>query len=190
MKLRILGILALLFLLPGCWQDMWTNARVMPLAASPVFVNDRSSRPLVPDTVARGHADLDQAFYTGFVNGKPVLTLPVPLTRALLLRGQQRFDIYCSPCHGYAGYGNGMIVQRGFPAPPSYHSDRPRKAPIGHFFDVMTNGYGLMYSYADRVTPEDRWAIAAYIRALQRSQDATTHDVPPGTPMRPEGAEK
>ncbi|HLV81420.1 MAG TPA: cytochrome c, partial [Chthonomonadaceae bacterium] len=101
---------------------------------------------------------------------------------------QQRFDIYCSPCHGQAGYVDGMIVQRGFPAPPSYHSDRLRKAPIGHFFDVMTNGYGIMYSYADRVTVPDRWAIAAYIRALQRSQDATLRDVPPGAPLAQEGA--
>ena len=185
-----IGLLLLLFCLPGCVQDMWINARVKPLAANPVFANDRSSRPLVPDTVARGHADLDPALYTGFVGGKPVTTLPVPLTRALLLRGQNRFDIYCSPCHGYSGYGDGMIVKRGFPAPPSYHIDRLRKAPIGHFFDVMTNGYGLMYSYADRVAPEDRWAIAAYIRALQRSQGATVQDVPPGTPILKEGARK
>ncbi|HTV51228.1 MAG TPA: cytochrome c [Steroidobacteraceae bacterium] len=96
---------------------------------------------------------------------------PPPLTAALLARGRQRFDIYCSVCHGFAGYGDGMVVQRGFPAPPSYHIERLRRAPIQHFYDVITQGYGVMFSYAQRVAPEDRWAIAAYIRALQASQD-------------------
>ena len=103
---------------------------------------------------------------------------PLPVTKELLERGQQRYDIYCSMCHGYAGEGNGIVVQRGFPPPPSFHSQRLRAAPVGHYFDVMTNGYGAMYSYADRVKPADRWAIAAYIRALQRSQNATIDDVP------------
>lgn len=103
---------------------------------------------------------------------------PPPVTEALLHRGEQRFDIFCAPCHGRLGDGNGMIVQRGFPAPPSYHTDRLRQAPIQHFYDVITNGYGAMYSYAQRVPPADRWAIIAYIRALQASQDAKLADVP------------
>lgn len=101
-----------------------------------------------------------------------------PVTFALIARGQERFRIYCTPCHSELGDGNGMIVQRGFPPPPSYHSDRLRHAPVRHFYDVMTNGYGVMYSFASRVQPIDRWAIAAYIRALQRSQDAHVADVP------------
>lgn len=103
---------------------------------------------------------------------------PPALTPALLARGQQRFNIYCAPCHDRAGYGDGMIVQRGFPHPPSYHSERLRDAPNQHFYDVITNGYGAMFSYANRVAPEDRWAIIAYIRALQASQDARLADVP------------
>jgi mono/diheme cytochrome c family protein len=104
---------------------------------------------------------------------------PPPVTAALLARGQQRFDIYCAPCHGRVGDGNGVVVQRGFPHPPSYHTDRLRQAPNQHFYEVITDGYGAMYSYADRVAPEDRWAIVAYIRALQASQNATVAEVPP-----------
>ncbi len=107
-----------------------------------------------------------------------ITEFPIPITRAVLERGQERFNIYCSVCHGRTGEGNGMIVQRGFPPPPSYHIDRLRKAPVGHLFDVMTRGYGVMYSYASRVEPSDRWAIAAYIRALQLSRHATLDDVP------------
>ena len=103
---------------------------------------------------------------------------PFPITKEVLLRGQERFDIYCAPCHGRTGYGDGMIVRRGFSAPPSYHEARLRKASVGHFFDVITNGFGAMYPYGDRITPEDRWAIIAYIRALQLSQDASLNDVP------------
>jgi mono/diheme cytochrome c family protein len=116
----------------------------------------------VPGTVARDDVAVPQP----------------PVTPALLARGQERFDIYCAPCHGRVGDGDGMIVERGFPAPPSYHIDRLRQAPSQHFYDVISNGYGAMYSYAARVAPEDRWAIVAYIRALQRSQDATLADVP------------
>ncbi len=137
-----------------------------------------ASRPLVPHTVARGHLNADEVFYTGKVGTNLVETFPFPITREVLQRGRERFDIYCSPCHGRTGNGNGMIVQRGFPPPPSYHIDRLRQAPVGHFFDVMTQGYGIMYSYAERVEPADRWAIAAYIRALQKSHDGRLQDVP------------
>ena len=138
-----------------------------------------ASRPLVSHTVARGELQEDEAFYTGKIGTNLVTTLPVPATRELLERGRERFEIYCSVCHGRTGEGNGMIVQRGFPVPPSYHIDRLREAPVGHFFDVMTQGYGIMYSYAERVKPQDRWAIAAYIRALQLSHNTKLAELPP-----------
>ena len=157
---------------------MWNGSRLKPLEPSPLFADGRSSRNLVPDTVPRTGIVSYTPFNSGRVNDKPVDTFPVLVTRELVDRGQERFNIYCSPCHGRTGEGNGMIVQRGFPQPPSYHTDRLRKAPVGHFFDVMTNGYGVMYSYSDRVAVPDRWAIAAYIRVLQRSRNATIEDVP------------
>src|ERR1051325_11408780 len=134
--------------------------------------------PVVPNTVARGHLNSDEAFYTGKIGTNLVETFPFPITRAVLERGRERFDIYCSPCHGCTGEGNGMIVQRGFPLPPSYHIDRLRQAPVGHFFDVITRGYGVMYSHAQRVEPADRWAIAAYIRVLQQSHNGRWDQVP------------
>jgi len=158
---------------------MQVQPRYDPLAPSTFFDDGRSARPEVPDTVARGHLRIDEQFYTGKVNGVPVDTFPFPITRQVLERGRARYNIYCTPCHDYTGSGHGMIVQRGFPPPPSYHIDRLRQAPVGHFFDVITTGYGSMYSYAARVPPRDRWAIAAYIRALQMSQHATIDDVPP-----------
>jgi mono/diheme cytochrome c family protein len=137
-----------------------------------------ASRPLVANTVARGHLQEDEAFYTGKIGTNLLVSFPISITRDVLLRGQERFNIYCSPCHGRTGEGNGMIPQRGFPPPPSYHIDRLRQAPVGHFFDVITHGYGVMYSYETRVEPKDRWAIAAYIRVLQASRNATIADVP------------
>lgn len=164
----------------GCRRDMFNQPYSKPLAPSDFFQdNHMASRPLVPQTVARGHLEADQAFYTGKIGTNLVATFPMPVTREMLERGRERFDIYCAPCHGRTGQGNGMIVQRGFPPPPSYHIDRLRQAPVGHFFDVITQGYGVMYSYAQRVEPADRWAIAAYIRALQLSRNAKLEDVPP-----------
>jgi hypothetical protein len=162
----------------GCNQMMNDEPRYKPLAASDFFANGQSGRPQVAGTIPHGHLHLDQAFYTGRSNGSPVDSFPISVTRDLLARGQQRFDIFCSPCHGRVGNGDGMVVKRGFHAPPSYHIDRLRAAPVGHFFDVMTNGFGAMPSYASRVPPADRWAIAAYIRALQLSQLASLADVP------------
>ncbi len=135
---------------------------------------------MVPGTVAHGHLRTDTLLYTGRINGVVADEFPFPITAADLERGRERFNVYCTPCHDYTGSGRGMVVQRGFqhPAPPSYHIDRLMKAPVGHFFEVMTNGYGAMYSYAARVSVEDRWRIAAYIRALQLSQHATLDDVP------------
>jgi mono/diheme cytochrome c family protein len=162
----------------SCRVDMHVQPKYRPLDPSPFFDDQRSERPVIPGTVARGQLRIDEHLYTGKVNGDLADSFPFPIGRQDLERGRQRYDIYCTPCHGYLGDGRGMIVQRGFPAPPSYHIDRLRKAPVGHFFDVITNGYGTMHSYAARVQPEDRWRIAAYIRALQLSQDATLNDVP------------
>lgn len=165
-------------LLSGCRLDMHTQPRYNPLDQSSFFGDERSARPVVPDTVARGHLHTNELLYTGKVDGKIVDAFPFPITRQDLERGNERYNIYCSPCHGLGGEGHGMIVQRGFPPPPSYHTDRLRKEPAGHFVNVMTNGFGKMYSYASRVSPEDRWRITAYIRALQLSQWATIEDVP------------
>jgi Cytochrome C oxidase, cbb3-type, subunit III len=176
---RLAGALALaLMLLAGCRLDMHVQPRYNPYGASSFFDDGRSARQPVPGTVARGQLRIDEQLYTGKVDGKLVDTFPFPITANDILRGQQRYNIYCSPCHDYTGSGRGMIVQRGFPLPPSFHIDRLRQAPVGHFYDVMTNGFGAMYSYAARVTPEDRWRIAAYIRALQLSEHATMADVP------------
>lgn len=157
---------------------MHVQPRYHTLDPSPFFADGRSARPLVEGTVPRGHLRIDELMYTGKVNGKDADVFPFPITRAVLERGQQRFNIFCTPCHDRTGNGNGMIVQRGFRHPPSYHIDRLRKAPVGHFFDVITNGFGAMYSFASRIPPKDRWAIVAYIRALQLSEGATLADVP------------
>ena len=162
----------------GCRVDMHIQPKLKPAEGSTFFHDGRADRPEIPDTVARGHMRTDDLLYTGKVNGALADQFPFPVTPEVLARGRQRFNIYCSPCHDYTGSGKGMIVQRGFPAPPSYHTDRLRNAPAGHFFDVMTNGHGAMFSYASRVSTNDRWAIVAYIRALQLSQHATIDDVP------------
>jgi hypothetical protein len=162
----------------GCRQDMQVQPRYEPEDPSSFFADGRSERPTVEGTVARGQLRTDELLYTGRVNGAVANLFPFPIAAADLSRGRERYNIYCSPCHDYTGSGNGMIVQRGFPAPPSLHIERLRQAPAGHFFEVMTNGLGLMYSYASRVSAEDRWRIAAYIRALQLSQHGSIMDVP------------
>jgi mono/diheme cytochrome c family protein len=150
-----------------------------------VMLGGASARPLVAGTVARGHLDEDTLLQTGLgADGKPSAVMPFAITRADLDRGQERFNIYCSPCHGRTGEANGMVVQRGFRQPPSYHIDRLRQMPIGYFVDVMTNGFGVMPDYRAQVPVEDRWRIAAYVRALQLSHQATTADVPPAELQR------
>jgi mono/diheme cytochrome c family protein len=173
-----ISLLLLMLLATGCRRDMFQQPRDNPLSSSDFFSDGAGSRPLIPNTVARGHLDADEAFYTGKIGSNLVATFPIPITRGLLERGQERFEIYCAVCHGPAGDGKGMIPQRGFPAPPSYHIDRLRQAPVGHFFDVISRGYGVMYSQAPRVAPADRWAIIAYIRVLQLSHNARLEDVP------------
>ena len=178
-NLNFLLLLIALSVLSACRLDMHTQPKYKPLEQSSFFDDGRSARPVVPGTVTRGHLRIDEHLYTGRISGELADTFPFPITRQDLERGRERYNIYCSPCHDYGGSGHGMIVQRGFPPPPSYHIDRLRQAPVGHFFEVMTKGYGTMFSYADRVSPEDRWRIVTYIRALQLSQGATINDVPP-----------
>lgn len=162
----------------GCRVDMHVTPRYNPLSPSTFFPDGRSERPDLPGTVPHGELRTDELMYTGKINGVVANEFPFPITRQDLERGQERYNIYCSPCHDYTGSGHGVIVQRGLQQPTSYHSEKLRNAPVGHFFEVMTNGFGVMYSYSTRVTPEDRWRIAAYIRALQLSQNATLNDVP------------
>jgi hypothetical protein len=175
---RAAGLTALLLALSGCRLDMHMQPKYKPLARTDFFGDGRSARPIVEGTVARGELRLDEHLYTGKVNGQLVSTFPFPITRRDLERGRERYNIYCAPCHDASGHGRGMIVLRGFPPPPSYHIQRLRDAPVGHYFDVITNGFGMMYSYASRITPEDRWRVIAYVRALQLSQSARIEDVP------------
>ena len=169
-------LLLTLLVLAGCRQDMHDQPRFKPLAMSDFYADLRSSRPPVEGTVARGQLHEDTYFYTGKVGDNPGDYMPFPVTEEVLQRGRERFDIYCAPCHSRLGDGNGMIVQRGFQHPPSYHTERLRKAPLGYFFQVMTGGFGAMPDYAQQIQPRDRWCIVAYIRALQLSQDATQAD--------------
>lgn len=170
--LFVLGCLAL-FLAGGCRQDMFDQPKVKPLAESALFDDGSSARAPVPGTVARGQLRANREMYLGIgADGRFVSSLPVPLTRELLQRGRERYEIFCSPCHARTGDGRGMIVQRGFKQPSSFHVDRLRRERVGYFFDVMTNGFNQMSSYRSQVPPPDRWAIAAYIRALQLSQYA------------------
>jgi hypothetical protein len=169
---------AVSLLLIGCRLDMHVQPKYLPYEPTDFFGDGRSERQPVPGTVARGQLRLDELMFTGRENGVVVDKFPFPISKADLDRGRERFNVYCTPCHDYTGTGRGMIVQRGFPQPPSYHIQRLRDAPAGHFFEVMTNGFGAMYSYAARVEPADRWRIAAYIRVLQLSRNATIQDVP------------
>lgn len=162
----------------GCAQQMGSQPRYRPLEQSTFFRDGQSARPVVPGTVPSGYARGNQRLEAATVIDVNAEGLPFPLTREVLERGRERYGIYCAECHGATGYGDGMIVRRGFSRPPSYHEERLRQAPAGHFFDVMTNGYGAMASYVAQVSERDRWGIAAYIRALQLSQHATVEDVP------------
>lgn len=173
-------LISSIVLLVGCRLDMHLQPKILPLSQSDFYEDGRGSRSLPPGTIARGQLRDDAYFYTGMVNGKPGNEMPFPVTREVLERGRERFNIYCAPCHSQLGDGNGMIVQRGFRRPPSYHDPRLRQAPLGHFYDVISNGFGAMPDYAAQVTSYDRWAIAAYIRVLQVSQNATPAMVPKG----------
>jgi mono/diheme cytochrome c family protein len=184
-------LVAATVLTAACRQDMHDAPRYEPLERGAFFADGMASRPLVANTVSRGSLREDRHMYEGIVDGKPAETFPMPITDAVMRRGQDRFDVFCSPCHGKTGEGNGMVVQRGFRKPPSYHEDRLRNAPVGYFFDVMTHGFGAMNDYSAQLPVADRWAVAAYVRALQLSQRASVDDVPAdrrGDLDRPAGA--
>ena len=184
-RTALLISLATIALFAGaCAPNMFKQPKNKPLSGSDFFADGRSARAPVEGTVARGGLRRDERYYTGKTNGLFAGNQPLPVTREVLSRGRERFDIFCSPCHGRVGDGSGMVVQRGLRRPPSYHIDRLRDAPDGYFFDVITNGFGAMQSYASRISVRDRWAITAYIRVLQLSQAAKMADVPPAERKR------
>ena len=181
-----LGVLGAMAVLAGCRQDMHNQPKYFPQRGSAFFADGRSARPQVANTVARGQLHADEYFYTGLVKGANGYMeerdqMPFPATLTVLKRGQERFNVYCTPCHSRVGNGAGMIVQRGYKPAGNFHDEVRRVQPLSHFFYVMTNGYGAMPDYSAQLTPEDRWAVAAYIRALQLSQNAKESDVPAGT---------
>jgi mono/diheme cytochrome c family protein len=170
--------MALAVMTVGCRQDMQDQPKYIPLRPSSFFTDGRSARPIPEGTVARGLLRADKVFFTGKNGEQFVDRIPLAVTRQLIERGQERFNIFCSPCHGRLGNGLGMIVRRGLKRPPSYHIDRLRQVPVGYLYDVITNGFGAMQDYSAQIAPRDRWAIAAYIRVLQYSQQASVNDVP------------
>jgi len=181
-KMRAVTLLLLsAVLLAGCRQDMHDAPRYEAFEASASFADNRASRTAPAGTVARGWLREDEALYTGKVAGQTVDAFPFAITHADLQRGQQRFNIYCTPCHGRLGDGNGMVVQRGYRQAASFHQDRLRQERVGYFYDVITNGFGAMPDYATQIPVRDRWLIVAYVRTLQLSQHATVDDVPAGS---------
>jgi mono/diheme cytochrome c family protein len=177
-------LLALLAVTSACRIDMHVQPRENPLSRSEFFPDHRSERPPVAGTVARGDLRADAYFYTGKVGNNPGDVMPFPVTKEVLEHGRERFNIFCAPCHSRLGDGNGFVPSRGFARkPPSFHDVRLMKAPVGYFFDVITEGFGIMPDYASQIPPQDRWDIVAYVRALQLSQNATMADVPAGQPI-------
>ena len=174
------GLLGVSALLAGCRQDMHNQPKFFPQRGTDFYTDGRSARPQVVNTVARNQLHQDSYFYTGLQGGKEGDGMPFPVTLDVLERGQERFNVYCTPCHSRVGNGAGMIVQRGYAKAGNFHDARLLTAPLGHFFHIMTNGYGAMPEYSAQLTPADRWAVAAYIRALQLSQNAKPGDVPAG----------
>jgi mono/diheme cytochrome c family protein len=176
-----LGTIALLLAASvACRQDMHDQPKYIPLRPSDFFRDGRSERPLLEGTVARGHLNDDAPLYTGKApDGKALDTFPFPVTKEVIQQGELRYNTYCSPCHDRLGNGDGMIVRRGYRKPPSYHIDRLRQVPNGYIYDVITNGFGAMPDYAAQIQPNDRWAVVAYVRALQLSQNTSVNDIPP-----------
>lgn len=171
------GLLAVSVGAGACRQDMHDAPRFDPLEKSDFYTDQRSERPLIAGTVARGQLRADDAFYTGKTGETLVAAMPLPVTTELVARGQDRFNVYCAPCHSQTGMGDGMVVRRGYKQPTSFHDPRLRAQPVGYFYDVITRGFGQMPDYAAQIAPKDRWAIVAYVRALQVSQHATVADV-------------
>ena len=182
---RIFGLLSsvcCLLAVSACRQDMHNQPKYKPLRPSQLFSDKSSARPLIEGTVARGTLQEDQAFFTGKMSGATVKELPFQITEKDLDRGQERFNIFCTPCHDMTGSGRGMVVQRGYRQPPSLHDPRLRAADPGYVFDVITNGFGAMPDYRTQIDPRDRWRIVAYVRALQMSNSGTAADIPGGNP--------
>jgi len=179
---RALLLLALLG--AACRQDMHDQPRFEPLEGTTLFEDGRASRPRVAGTVARGERSWDAHLMEGRIAGELATSFPQPVTAEVLARGRERFDIFCAACHDRAGTGNSIVVARGLKQPPSFHIERLRTAPPGHFFDVITRGFGAMYDLSDKLDPADRWAVVAYVRALQRSHNATLADLAPAERAR------
>lgn len=177
-KLALPALAVVVAVSGACRQDMHDAPRYDPLEASTVLPHGASAQPLIDGTVARGHLNEDELLETGKINGDVANVYPFAITARDLDRGQERYNIYCAPCHGRRGDGDGMVVQRGYRVPPSYHIDRLRTVPAGYLYDVVANGFGSMPDYRAQITPDDRWRIVAYIRALQLSHNATTAEVP------------
>jgi mono/diheme cytochrome c family protein len=184
-KFAMFSAMAATLALAGCRQDMQDEPKFFPQRGTTFYADGRSVRPQVANTVARNQLNEDTYFATGLVDGKEGDGLPFPVTAQVLERGQERFNVYCTPCHSRTGNGEGMIVQRGYTKAGNLHTSRLESAPLGHFFHVITNGYGAMPDYASQVAPADRWAIVAYIRALQLSQHASQADVAAGARVEP-----
>lgn len=183
-QISMVGSLAAVSLLAGCRQDMHNQPKFIPQRGTTFYADGRSVRPQVENTVARGQLHQDAYFYTGMIGGpgaqKEGDMMPFPVTTTVMERGQERYNLYCTPCHSRVGNGQGMIVQRGYKEGANFNDAKHLAQPIGHYFNVMSHGYGAMPDYAAQVTVEDRWAVAAYIRALQLSQAAKQSDVPAG----------
>ena len=177
--IRLLILVSGFCFLVSCRQKMANQPKYDPLEPSDFFSDGMSARPRIPGTVARGELPLEGFLVTGKINNADGDGFPFAVTAQVMNRGQERFNIYCSPCHGRRGDGNGMIPSRGLRHPPSFHTEALRNVKTGHFFDVMTNGFGAMPPYNVQVPVNDRWAIIAYIRALQLSQNGTVNDLPP-----------
>ncbi|MFV9506332.1 MAG: c-type cytochrome [Oscillochloridaceae bacterium umkhey_bin13] len=178
-RLTWLAWMPFCLLLTACHIDMYDQPRYSANQPSAFFADGRSMRPAPADTVAMGSFDPNSAMFTGRLDGALATELPMELTAELLAHGRTRYDAFCAPCHGIAGDGNGVIAYRGPMQVPTLHSDRLRTVAVGYYFDVITNGVNRMYSYAHRIPPEDRWAIVAYVRALQLSQSAAASDLTP-----------
>ena len=176
---RLLTAAVVLFMCAACRQDMHDQPKYTAYKPSDFFADGRSARPLIEGTIAQGHLNEDELLHTGRAGTQPAAMFPFAVNDALMRRGRERYDIFCSPCHGLTGDGDGMVVQRGYRRPPSFHVDRLREAPAGHLFDVITNGFGAMPDYAAQIPVRDRWAIAAYMRALQLSQNAAVAQLTP-----------
>jgi hypothetical protein len=185
--IKLFLVAAAVFILSAC-SNMETQGRYQPLQESAFFPDGRSARPPAPGSVPFGIPEENDVYFTGLTeDGMFVETMPVEISLDMLERGRERYDIFCAPCHGLDGYGQGMIVQRGFPAPQSFHIDRIRQAPDGHIYSAIANGFGRMFSYGYRVPPADRWAITAYVRVLQFSQQASMDQLPSDEQLEMEG---